>query len=382
VKVLHIETGMHLYGGALQVSFLLRGLRAYPGEHILVCPLGSAIGKTAREFARVIELPSRGVHDLAFLWRLNRLLRRERRDLQNLHSRRGADMLGGIAAKLAGVPAILSRRVDNPEPRWLVALKYRLYARVITISEGIRQVLLQEGLPPQKVVCVRSAVDTDKYQPGCTDRAWFHEQFGLSPQEQVVGMIAQFIERKGHKVLLDAIPAILAARPHTRVLLFGQGPLQPEIGRAIVERGLTERVHIAGFRSDLEKIVPCLDLVVHPAAKEGLGVALLQAAACGVPIIACRTGGIPEIVRHERNGLLIPVGDSTALSQAVVQMLTQDDLAADFGRAGVQLVHKYFSVAAMVAGNHQIYQNTLDMHVVAQKAERGDAASQHVRKTD
>lgn len=359
MKVLHIETGMHLYGGALQVFFLLRGLQAYPGEHILVCPPGSAIGKAAREFVRVVEIPCRGDHDLSFLWRLQRLLRRERPDLVHLHSRRGADTLGGMAAKLAGVPAILSRRVDNPEPRWLVAVKYRLYARVITISEGIRQVLLQEGLPPQKVVCVRSAVDTDKYQPGCADRAWFREQFGLAEDERTIAMLAQFIPRKGHQLLLDALPAVLEAHPRIRVLLFGQGPVEAAIRQRVIEDGLTDHVVFAGFRNDLHRLLPCIDVVAHPAYMEGLGVALLQAAACGVPIVASAVGGIPEIVDNPCIGQLIPPGDSTALAAALKDTLDKQVRGHYDPQAAHRLIADNFSIGTMVAGNLACYRAIL-----------------------
>ena len=362
MKVIHVETGMHLYGGALQVFFLLRGLQAYPGEHILVCPPGSAIGKAAREFVRVVEIPCRGDHDLSFLWRLQRLLRRERPDLVHLHSRRGADTLGGMAAKLAGVPAILSRRVDNPEPRWLVAVKYRLYAQVITISEGIRQVLLQEGLPPQKVVCVRSAVDTDKYQPGCADHRWLKDELGLPESTKLIGMIAQFIPRKGHRTLLDAVPSVLQSQPEARFLLFGKGPEQSGIQELLKERGLSDRVLLLGFRNDLERVIPCLNLVVHPASMEGLGVALLQAAACGVPIIGSRAGGIPEVVRHGQNGLLIAPNDPTELTEAIVFLLKNPATACRMGTAGVDLVRQQFSVESMVAGNRGAYEAIIRTH--------------------
>src|SRR5690625_1714459 len=305
MKVIHVETGMHLYGGALQVFFLLRGLADQAGEHILVCPLGSAIAKAAREFVRVIEIPCRGDHDLIFLWRLKKVLQAEQPDLVHLHSRRGADFLGGVAAKLAGIPAILSRRVDNPQPRWLIRLKYPLYQRVITISEGIRQVLLSEGIPAEKVVCVHSAVDTERYQPGCKDRDWFRAEFGLTDDEKTVGMAAQFIPRKGHRTLIAAMPAILEAHPQTRFLLFGQGPEQNAMRRLVRRNGLEERVIFTGFRNDLDRILPCLDLLAHPASMEGLGVILLQAAACGIPLVAGRAGGIPEIVHDDKNGFLI-----------------------------------------------------------------------------
>ena len=95
---------MHLYGGARQVAYLLAGLQQLGVESVLVCPIGSAIARSVREMGiPVYELPLRGDHDLPFIWKLMRILQRERPDLVHLHSRRGADILGGLAARLAGV---------------------------------------------------------------------------------------------------------------------------------------------------------------------------------------------------------------------------------------------------------------------------------------
>jgi hypothetical protein len=271
MKVLHVESGRYLYGGALQVVFLLQGLAKRGGdEHVLACPRGSAIAAAARPHAtRVHELALGGDTDVGSLGRLRRLIRAERPDLVHLHSRRGSDLWGGLAARLEGVPAVLSRRVDNPEPRAWAALKYRLYRRVIAISHGIRAVLLAEGLAPERVVCVHSAVDTARYRPGCADPGWLRREFGLSADGAVLAMVAQFIPRKGHRVLLDALPAVWAAHPRTQVLLFGQGPEHAAIAAEVARRGFADRVRLPGFRDDLHQVLPCVDLVVHPAALEG-----------------------------------------------------------------------------------------------------------------
>ncbi|MDN5871545.1 MAG: glycosyltransferase, partial [Nitrococcus sp.] len=261
MKLLHVESGMHLYGGALQVLFLLRGLQALAAEQILVCPRDSAILGLAPAYVdRVHAVPMRGDGDLFLVGRLHRILRAEQPDLVQLHSRRGADVLGGIAARLAGIPAIVSRRVDNPEPRWLVAAKYRLYAHVVTISEAIRQLLLAEGLSAEKVTCVPSAVDTEHYRPD-GEPEWFRRELGLAGDEHAVGMIAQFITRKGHRSLVDAAPAILARHPRTRFLLFGRGPERGALEALVSERGLAERFLFAGFRNDLPRVLPNLELV-------------------------------------------------------------------------------------------------------------------------
>jgi len=360
VKVLHVEAGRQLYGGALQVVFLINALRELTpaDEHILVCARGSAVALAAAGVARIIELPMGGDADVGMVVRLRRVIRAERPDLVHLHSRRGADLWGGLAARLAGVPAVLSRRVDNPEPRWLVALKYRLYRHVVAISGEIHRVLLREGVAEPKVSCVHSAMDTERYCPD-GDHAWLCSEFNLPAEARVIGMIAQFIPRKGHHVLLDAVPAVLARHPEARFLLFGHGPLQREIGARIRREGLEAAVRLPGFRVDLPRILPALDLVVHPAAREGLGVALLQAAACGVPIVAGAAGGIPEIVRHGVNGWLVAPADAAGFAERINALLDDPDQAAAFGRAGRRLVRREFTIAAMAAGNLDVYRRVL-----------------------
>lgn len=357
MKSLHVEAGKHLYGGALQVVFLLQGLKARGDEAVLVCPGGSAIAEAARPHAaRVHEIDMKGDLDLGMAGRLRRIIRAERPDIVHLHSRRGSDLWGGIAAGREGVPAVLSRRVDNPEPRWWVAAKYRLYDRVIAISEGIRQVLLAEGLTPEQVVCVHSAVDTGRYRPRRDEELrWFRAEFGLADDEPTVAMAAQFIARKGHRTLLAALPAVLQAQPRTRVLLFGQGPELQAVRRLADETGHGERVLFAGFRRDLERVLPCIDVLAHPAEMEGLGVALLQAAACGVPIVAARAGGIPEVVRSGVNGELVEPGDAAALGKQLQRLLGDQALRMRYGHAGRELVLREFSLDAMVDGNRAVY---------------------------
>lgn len=357
MKVLHVEAGMHLYGGALQVVFLLRGLRARGIDCVLACPTGSAIATEAAPHARVVEMKMRGDADIGLTGRLRKLIREVRPDVVHLHSRRGSDVWGALAGRLEGVPVVLSRRVDNPESRFVVNLKYRLYDEVVTISEGIRQVLLSEGVPPAKVHCVLSAVDTERYRPDRSHMRWVQDTFGVADGELTIGMVAQFIARKGHVTLLDALPDVLAQHPGLKVILFGQGPLWDEINARV--KGdvlLSKHVQLPGFRKDLDRVLPCLDVLAHPAHMEGLGVSLLQAAACGVPLVGGRAGGIPEIIQPGLNGELITPGDTAALVSELNKLLGSAELRQRYGQAGRQWVVERFSVEAMVEGNLGVYQ--------------------------
>jgi glycosyltransferase involved in cell wall biosynthesis len=359
VKVLHVETGRNLYGGALQVLYLVRGLAERGIENVLVCPTGSRIAEEARDTAgKVLDVRMAGDLDLRFVFTLMGIIRRESPDIVHLHSRRGADVLGGIAARLCGAKTILSRRVDNPEGRIAAWLKYRLYHRVITISEGIRAVLLKEGLPAGKVTCVRSAVDLENHRLPC-GYEWFRDEFGVPEGYKVVGAAAQFIRRKGHRSLLEAVPSILRFFPKTRFVLFGKGPLEEELRELCLRLGIGEHVIFAGFRDDLARALPCLHVLVHPAELEGLGVVLLQAAASRVPVVAADAGGIPEIVRSGVNGILVPPRDPGAIADAVVKVLNNPGMARSMGHAGRRIVEEEFSTGAMAKGNLRVYREVL-----------------------
>lgn len=358
MKVLHVEAGRNLYGGAQQVLYLLEGLRARGIHNVLACPRGCALARAAAPFAQVHEMSMWGDMDLLMAPRLYRLMRRERPDMVHLHSRIGADVMGGIAARVAGLPVVYSRRQDNPEPAWSVRLKYRLHDRVIAISEGIAQVKLAEGLSPQRLRVVRSVVDARPYR-GAPEKDWFRRTFGLPEDARALAVVAQLIERKGHLVLLEALPPLLQEFPDLHVLFFGKGPLDGRLRDAIRAQGMAGRVRLAGFRTDLPRILPCLDLLVHPAYREGLGVSLLQASAAGVPIVACRAGGIPEAVRDGVNGLLVQPGDVGSLREAIARLLRDPVLARKLGEAGRELVATEFSPDSMVEGNLAVYREVL-----------------------
>jgi len=168
-------------------------------------------------------------------------------------------------------------------------------------------------------------------------------------------MAAQFIPRKGHDILLEAIPAILRDHPGTRFLLFGKGPLRDQVSEKVRDADLMETIKFPGFRADLAAHLPCLDLLIHPATMEGLGIILLQAGAAGVPVVASATGGIPEAVVHEETGLLVPPNDPEALASAVSVLLGDSDRAAAMGEAGRKQVGEEFSVQRMVEGNLDVY---------------------------
>ena len=359
MKILHVEMGEHLYGGARQVVYLMEGLNAQGAESLLLTPKDSAISKEVSALGnKVVEAPYSGDLDIRLAFRVKNLVKELAVDLVHVHSRRGADVWAGLGAKWAGIPAVLSRRVDNPEGPKSIRYKYALYEQVISISEGIKKVLVANGLPSSKVICVRSAfVASDSQSP--IDRPAFMQRFNLPEDSLVVATVAQLIPRKGHKLLLDCLPNLLDKYPRMQVLFFGAGAEREALQQQIDQLGLSDRVHLVGFHNDLNCLIGNVDILAHPAYTEGLGVSLIQASAASVPIVACNAGGMPEIVRDHENGLLISPGDGIALSNAIGALADNPELRKQYGSRGKEIAEKEFSVEAMVLGNLNVYNEIL-----------------------
>lgn len=356
MKILHIESGRHLYGGAQQVRYLLQGLGDLDAENILVCPPGTTLAARVRSSARVIEIPCSGDLDLMYAWRLYRCIRKEQPSLVHVHSRRGADWWGGLAAFLAGVPAVLSRRVDRPEGR-LAGMKYRFYDRVIAISHAVREQLLNSGVRGGKISYVPSGVSAEALQVE-RDRKWLHAELGIPRQAFLLGIVAQLIPRKGHGDLLSAMQIL--GDSSAWLLALGEGKEESRLRLEAKKRGLQHRVVFAGFREDAAQILPCLDVLVHPAHREGLGVSVLEAAAEGVPIIATNAGGLVDLIVHQDTGLLVNPGSPTELAEAIKLLKDEPELGRQLANAARRKVIQQFTVEGMVEGNLRAYERVLE----------------------
>jgi glycosyltransferase involved in cell wall biosynthesis len=230
---------------------------------------------------------------------------------------------------------------------------------VIVISKAIGSVLVSCGVDASKIKTVRSAVNANAYSTE-VDKDWFESEFSLPRNAKTLGVIAQLIPRKGHKYLLNILPHLLEAHPQLQVLIFGQGPLATELTGRVAQPEFEGRVKMAGFRNDLHRVFPNLYVVVHPAEREGLGVALLQASASGVPVVAARAGGIPEIILDDVNGITFDIADEVGLLSALDALLADKALRDRLGASGSHLARSEFSLDAMVEGNLKVYQSVLD----------------------
>ena len=360
MHILHVETGRHFYGGAQQVVYLCKGLRERGVRNTLVCPPGSAVSAAATLAGiDVVEIKCSGDLDLLFKRRLTRVIRELRPQVVHCHSRRGADVLGGRAARHAGVPVVLSRRVDNPELATVARARYAPFAAIIAISENVRRSLLAAGVSDDRVKLIRSAVATEGLPPPISAAAWRRE-FSLTPGAIVIAIVAQFIERKGHRYLLEALPDLRQRHPEVKVVFFGQGPLEDEMRQYATGLGVAAAVRFAGFRSDLDTLLAQVDILVHPATAEGLGISMLKAAAAGLPVVAFDVAGAQEAVVDQQTGVLVPAGSVTGLLHALSKLIENPALREQYGLAGQQRMRQEFSIDTMTDRHMAVYGSVIN----------------------
>jgi glycosyltransferase involved in cell wall biosynthesis len=360
MKILHVETGRHLYGGPQQVIYLLGALISRGHECTLICPPDSGVDRAAR----VAGIPVRNLFcagdlDLPFAYRLSQYLQSSRPDLVHCHSRRGADMLGGLAASFADVPAVVSRRVDNTEMRLMAALRYRPFQKIIAISEAIAAMLRDHDVDNERIEVIRSAVDTDRFAKPA-DRAEFRAEFAIPDDACVIAAAGQLIPRKGYRHLLQAVADLRHNHSELRLIIFGEGYLNNQLRAQAASLGLGDIVQFAGFRDDLDGYMGCFDIFAHPALAEGLGVATLKAAAAGVPVVGFNAGGLPEAVIDGETGILVPPENVAALKDAIEKLIDDEDLRQRMGAVGRERMQKEFSIDTMVDKHVTLYETILN----------------------
>ncbi len=360
LKTLHIDSERTWRGGEQQAMYLATGLKARGHEAVVACQPGSPLAERARAAGlEVAEVRMRGEADFRAVLALRRILRRGAFDIVHMHTSH-AHAIGCAAAALARQGrTIVSRRVDFAVAMNVISgFKYRHGVdRFIAISEAVRRVLVEGGVEPAKVSVVHSGIDLSRFNHVPPNR--FREEFGVPPDSPIIGNVAALADHKGQRYLLAAMPGVLAAEPKARLFVVGDGELRGALEAQARELGIAHAVTFTGFRTDVPQWLDFFDVFVMSSHLEGLCTSVLDALAMRKPVVAAAAGGLPEIIRHEETGLLVPPKEPQPLAEAIVRLLRDRELGRRLGEAGRRLVEADFSADSMVEGTIRVYHEAL-----------------------
>lgn len=325
-RVLHFITELEV-GGAerLLVSILPRLDRTKFEPSVVYLHGDDLRPELERAGIRVTRINSKGKLDLGAFAQLVQLLRDEKIDILHTHLIQ-ADLLGFFAARRAKVPVIISTKHNTnyfqSHAVWLPrvdAFVNRRLAKIIAVSEAVKKHYIEtQRLPADKIEVIHNGIELERFRNA---KPIDKTTLGLKPADRLVVCVASLKEKKGHAILLKAWPHVVAKHPNAHLALVGDGPLRDTLKQSADSLPVRETIHFLGNRSDVPSILASADVFVLPSLWEGFGIAVVEAMAAGVPVVASRVDGVCEVLRIHQDGVLVQPCDSQGLATAIIAML-------------------------------------------------------------
>lgn len=376
LRILGVDPERNFAGGESQVLGLTLELVRAGHQAELACDPQGLLWRRAGAAGVVCHpLRIRNAIDLRAGLKLRALLNRGAYDVVHFHTSRAhamAPFAGGRSRRMGARVLIVTRRMDYVPNRMFAPWLYnRAVDAVAAISAGVAQALERAGVAPERVTVIPSGVDCERFRPPSeAERAASRTALGIGADEVALGTVGMLEPRKGHRVLLDALAALVSGSSAFRCFIAGSGSEREALAARIRELGLTGTVSLTGSVEDPRQLLSALDVFVFPSLKEGLGVALMEAMACGLAVVASQTGGIGELVEHRQSGLLVAPGNAAELARALVGLMAAPALRREMGTAARARIVEAFSMAAMAARTLELYQACIDRARTAERTKR------------
>lgn len=355
LTILHTESSLGWGGQENRTLYECMGLKRLGARPLVLCKPASKL--RARAIEAGIEVFCHNMRsnlDISALRHIMRIVKAESVDCICTHS--GDDsLLGAVAGRLSSRRPAVVRTRHLALPITSKITYSRLPHKVVTVSEFVRNYLVHDkGIDASRVVCIPTGVDMQRFDPDSTKET-FRAELGLAADAVVVGVVAILRRKKGHHVLLQAIPAILAKVPGAVFVFAGNGPQKDNIEGQIKELGIGKNVRLLGLRPDIPAVLKGLDLFVLPTLQEALGTSILEASAMNKPVVASAVGGVPEVVREGITGALVPPEDPAALAAAIIRLLRDRTQLCRMGQAGRRMVEEGYTTGQMAERMFNLY---------------------------
>ena len=358
MHILFVNSIQMFGGGEVWMLRALTGLCERGHEVFLLCRPDTRLEHVARSRGiAVFTCRFGGDFNPFAIVHVARLLKREK--IQVVLTNMDKEFrIAGLAAKLAGGVSVFPRRgIDYPLKN---KIHYRLIythlaKAVIANSKATKQALLRNApwLPKDKVRVIYNGIDPTPFygpQQADTRSAW-----RIAAQEPIIGFVGQLDERKGIDDLLTAFAIVAEKVPDAHLVLVGEGPLAQVIENFGIQHRLTDRIHLPGFCADISPVMKAIDVLVLPSLWEGFGIVLIEAMAAGKPAITTNVSSMPEIVVHEKTGLVVPVRQPQALADAMLRIVCDKSLAKEWGEKGRQRVEQEFHIEKMLSRLERLF---------------------------
>ncbi len=279
--------------------------------------------------------------------RLQANLRRWNIDVVHCHSSTD-HTIAALALTRNNLPCILIRSNHRSKPLRIDPISKRINAQltdgIIEVAETTRQLDLKRlSMANDRIITVPGAVKLQEYNPGMSADD-IRSEFLRDGEDILIGYPARLVKKRQHLVLLEAFQLVSNRAPNARLLLIGRGPLEKKLRRLLEKKGIENKTAITGFRDDYPFLIAALDIGIYIAeGSDGTCRALLQMMACGKPTVGCNLGAIPEIIEHNKSGLIADYQSHQQLAEHIVALINDNGLRKSLGKAAHQRIKEHFS---------------------------------------
>ncbi len=358
MRPLIVDLGRDFRGGQHQALLLLQGLRERGHAPELLALRDSLLAARAKEIGSPVHVVDPRGRRLAAALQIRKLLREGRFDL--IHANEPHALTSAWLARAhRAVPVVISRRIALPISQGFISMaRYRSAARVIAVSHFVEQSVIRSGLPASQVLVIHDGVPIPA-QISQEQRDSARRRLEIPRGAPCIGNVAAFVPEKGHALLLEAFAKLRVQFPACILLLRGAGPELSKLQAFAQQLQVGDAVKFLPPSTDIETIFSATEVFAFPSHEEPLGSALLAAMAHGLPVVAIARGGVPEVVSHAQNGLLVNDLDSEALASSIAKLLSRPEDASRLGKAARETILTSFSANKMVEETLRSYENLL-----------------------
>jgi glycosyltransferase involved in cell wall biosynthesis len=354
-KILHTEWSDGLGGQEKRILSELTGMSKRGHYVALACKENARIKKEAEKIpVDIFTLPMRKPYDIESIIKLTKIIKKINFDIVNTHS--GVDSwIGGIASKLAGVKVLIrTRHLNIPLKRNLLNFVHYLPDMYVTCGENMRNNLIKNcGFPKEKVVSISTGISSEFFE--IKKDPEMKTKYGLKNNAIVITNVGILRSVKGHEVTLKAVRHVVDKFPDAVFFFAGDGPRKRALEKMADELGISSQVIFAGFINNIKNVYSFSDIIVLSSWSEGLPQSILQAMASGIPVVATKVGGVPEIVFHEKTGILVQPGDFESLSNGIIRLLKDHVLREQIINNARELVINEHTLTRMLDKTESLY---------------------------
>lgn len=356
LRILQVISGREINGALTYCKYLAEMLTRRGHEVTILCRENCWLEEEGVEGVRFVNCEmNRKPGDVS---RIQKWVQANQIDVIHTHMSR-AHAFGVLLKLVTGVPVIATAHNRSFQLHW------RLNDYVIANSQATmdyqRRVNRVSPANIEKVLCFTDLARFDDVKTRDVRRV--HRQLRLSGDEFVVGCVGEVIKRKGQLYLFQALKRIAATVPNFRLVMLGRfrrdEPYTRRLRSIQIRDGIFQKVKWLGLRTNVQDYMTAFDLLVVPSIEEPLGLVAVESLAAGTPVVATRTGGLPEIVKHGESGLLVPPRNSNAIADAVIELAGDEARRSKMGRVGQTEILRVFETEALCDQVEHIYQKVL-----------------------